>query len=67
MMPFSRQDGSTHSLIQNIGKGNKDAVFKKRFWKFAEEHCCLLLKLFERCSLSGELPHSEWQGRVISE
>jgi len=29
MMPFSRQDGSIHSLIQNIGKGNKDAVFKK--------------------------------------
>jgi len=38
MMPFSRQDGSIHSLIQNIGKGNKDAVFKKLFWKFAEEH-----------------------------
>lgn len=67
MMPFSGQDGSIHSLNQKIAKGNKNAVFKNRCRKFVEEHCRLLLKLFERRSLSGELPHSEGHGRVISE
>lgn len=40
---------------------------KSVYRKFAEERRCLLLKLFERRSLSGELPHSEGHGRVISE